>query len=507
METEKKSVDIIKTVYEGDLKSSAEGSIIVSDTKPDVLKVIEATAEAYLVDKQMENGKITISGKVRINILYMPESENGKMETLSGCLEFCETLRRSEFKEDMTLCAFCDVDKVSYKVLNSRKIGVETKILIGVSVFANEKAEAVSSVLSDNAQMRSKKFSHICAQQYDEFSFSVDEEIEVPNAEKLLKADMCLLSKECRALDGKFVIKGRLGICVLYCDNGGRYNHIDGEIPFTEVFDIAGLSEGEECEVSIEIGETAYELENSAENASNLRVKATVTVGVKTEREGEASVMEDCFFTDADCEFSTADLKLQNTAQQISFSAVLKQLLEKEPSAPDILSVYKVQAKPCITSSKIESGKLEVSGKTLIYVLYLTGEDENPIASLKEDVPFNYSIDCDGKITDDSKTVLDVKCEHISYVINSKEAVEVRCGLEITGKIVNIFDEKIITDIKTRPRENQKHGIAVYFVKDGENMWDIARNYHIKTDAILSANGLEEEYSLTCGEKLIIPLA
>ena len=72
---------------------------------------------------------------------------------------------------------------------------------------------------------------------------------------------------------------------------------------------------------------------------------------------------------------------------------------------------------------------------------------------------------------------------------------------------MNIFDEKIITDIKTRPRENQKHGIAVYFVKDGENMWDIARNYHIKTDAILSANGLEEEYSLTCGEKLIIPLA
>jgi len=509
VEIEKNSIDIVKTVYEGDLKSSAEGSIIVSDTKPDVLKVVEATAEAYLVDKQIEDGKITLSGKVRINILYMPEGEEGKMESLCGNLEFCETLKRSEFKENMTLCAFCDVDKVSYRVLNSRKIGVETKILISVSVFDNERAETVSGVLSDNAEMRKKELSLTCAQQYDEFSFSVDEEIEFPKgktAEKLLKADMCLLSKEQRALDGKFVIKGRLGICILFCDGGGRYDHLDCEIPFTEVFDISGLSEGEECEVSVEIGETAYELINSSEDTSALQVKADVTVGVKTEKEDTVSVMDDCYFTDCDCEFSYADVKLQSAAEQVDFSAVLKQLLEKEPSSPDIASVYKVQAKPVVTASKIENGKLAVSGKVLIYVLYLTNDAENPIASLKDEVPFNYSIDCDGKIAENNRIVLDVKCEHISYVINSKDAVEVRCGIEISGKIINIFDEKIISDIKTEPRKNDKHGIVVYFVKDGENMWDIARNYHIKTDSILTANGLEPDYVLSGGEKLIIPI-
>ena len=510
VEIEKKSIDLVKTVYEGDIKSSAEGSIIVSDTKPDVLKVVEATAEAYLVDKQIEDGKITLSGKVRINILYMPEGEERKMECLYGCLEFCETLKRSEFKENMTLCAFCDTSKVSYKVLNSRKIGVETKIVISVSVFANEKAETVSAVMSDNAEMRTKELSLTCAQQYDEFSFSVDEEIELPKgkkAEKLLKADMCLLSKEQRALDGKFVIKGRLGICILFCDSDGKYNHLDCEIPFTEVFDISGLSEDEECEVSVEIGETAYELINSSEDTSALQVKAEVTVGIKTEKEDSVSVMDDCYFTDCDCDFSYTDVKLQSAAEQVNFSAVLKQLLEKEPSAPDIESVYKVQAKPYITETKVENGKLSVSGKTVIYVLYLTNDPETPIASLKEEVPFNYSIDCDGKIAENNKIVLDVKCEHISYVINSKDAVEVRCGIEISGKIINIFDEKIISDIKTEPRKNEKHGIVVYFVKDGENMWDIARNYHIKTDSILAANGLDAEHILSCGEKLIIPIA
>lgn len=509
VEIEKKSIDFVKTVYEGDIKSSAEGSIIVSDTKPDVLRVVEATAEAYLADKQIEDGKITLSGRVRVNILYMPEGDDGKMESVSGNLEFCETLKRSEFKENMTLCAFCDVDKVSYKVLNSRKIGIETKIMISVSVFANEQAETVSGVLSDNAETREKELSLTSSEQYDEFVFSVDEEIEFPKgqrAEKLLKADMCLLSKEQRALDGKFVIKGRLGICILYSDSYGKYAHLDCEVPFTEVFDISGLAEDEECEVSVEIGETAYELINAAEDTSSLRVNAEVTVGVKTEKEDAVSVMDDCYFTDCDCEFSYAELKLQSAAEQVSFSAVLKQLLEKEPSSPDIASVYKVQAKPFIIASKIENGKLCVSGKTVIYVLYLTNDAENPIASIKDEVPFNYSIDCDGEIAENNRTVLDAKCENISYVINSKDAVEVRCGLEISGKIINVFDGKIISDIKTEPRADKKQGIAVYFVKDGENLWDIARSYHIKTDSILSANGLAADYSPTCGEKLIIPL-
>ena len=48
MEIEKKSINVVKTVYEGDVKSSAEGSIIVPDAKPDILKVSEVTAEAYI---------------------------------------------------------------------------------------------------------------------------------------------------------------------------------------------------------------------------------------------------------------------------------------------------------------------------------------------------------------------------------------------------------------------------------------------------------------------------
>lgn len=509
METEKRNINLVKTVYEGELRSGAEGSIIVPDAMPDVLRITEVTAEAYLTEKQIEDGKITLKGSVRINILYMPEGDSGVLECINGRLEFCETLKRSEFKEDMSLCAFCDTDKVSYKLINSRKIGIEAKITISVSVLANEVRAAVTAVSSENAETRGRELVMTGNQSYDEFEFSVDEEIEFPKgrrAERLLKADMCVLSKETRALDGKFVIKGRLGICLLYCAGQGKYEHLDCELPFTEVFDIAGLKEDEECEVSCEIGETAYELISVAEDTSALKVRADITVGVKTEREESVSVLSDCYFTDSDCVFSYEDVKLQSTAERISFSAVIKQLLEKDAGAPDILGVYKAQAKPVITSSETENGKLCVSGKVMIYVLYLTGDEEDPISAIREEVPFSYAIDCDGSIAEDNKTVLDAECEHISYVINSKDAVEVRCGLMISGKIINIAEERIISDISEQPIAGKKSGIVLYFAKEGDSIWDIAKNYHIKTDSLRKANGIDAEAELCGGEKLIIPV-
>ena len=46
----------------------------------------------------------------------------------------------------------------------------------------------------------------------------------------------------------------------------------------------------------------------------------------------------------------------------------------------------------------------------------------------------------------------------------------------------------------------------MYFVKDGDTLWDIAKKYRVKTDRIISANGLDGENGIKQGEKLIIPI-
>ncbi|MBR4172949.1 MAG: DUF3794 domain-containing protein, partial [Clostridia bacterium] len=166
---ERQTINAVKTVYDGEVKTTADASFIVPDTKPDILKVCEVTAEPYFTEKQIEDGKITLKGNVRINILYMPEGEENGLKSISGNMEFCETLKRSEFKENMTVCAFCDVDKISYKVLNSRKIAISTKIVMCVSVFENEQVDIVGGLTDENAQTMTEELSFTGKQDYDEF--------------------------------------------------------------------------------------------------------------------------------------------------------------------------------------------------------------------------------------------------------------------------------------------------------------------------------------------------
>ena len=56
MQVRKQNINIGKSVFEGDIKTSAEGSIIVPDINPDILKVLQVDAEALLCEKIIENG-------------------------------------------------------------------------------------------------------------------------------------------------------------------------------------------------------------------------------------------------------------------------------------------------------------------------------------------------------------------------------------------------------------------------------------------------------------------
>ncbi|MDD6735603.1 MAG: DUF3794 domain-containing protein, partial [Clostridiales bacterium] len=259
MQVKKQNVNIGKAVYQGEIKSSAEGSIIVPDVKPDIVKVLQVDAEAFLCEKNIEDGRITLKGKVNVNVLYIPEGGSCCVQCIKSCFEFCETLKRSEFTENMRLMACCDTEKVSYKLINSRKISVDARLLLDVQVMADKNCTFVNSIEDSTAQMKYGKICLCGDSGYDEFRFNIDEMLEFPEgktaAAELLKTNVSIFDKEYKALNGKLVCKGRVCANILYIDENNCCSHLDFELPFTEVFDMEALSENMECEVTYDICE------------------------------------------------------------------------------------------------------------------------------------------------------------------------------------------------------------------------------------------------------------
>ncbi len=510
MQVKKQNINIGKAIYEGDIKTSAEGSIIVPDVKPDILKILQVDAETFLSEKQIEDGKIILKGKVNVNVLYVPESEKEYIECIKGSFEFCETVKKSEFSENMKLIACCDAERIVYKLINSRKVGIEAHILINIQAIDDVECSFVSEIESESAQMRREgvRFTTDCF--YKEFSFGLEETIDFPagkcSAEEILKTNVMIMEKEYKALSGKLVVKGRACASVLYRDENGRCEHMDFELPFTEVFDTEEIDETCECDVSYQILDTEFALSAALSGEGKcILMNAEVLVCVRCELHQEIPILCDCYFTDADCDTYFDEIETEEVVEKTMFSAVMKELLQRKENSPEIASVYTAVAKPYITSSQIQNGRIAVSGKTVVYILYTTDNPQIPVCSLNEEIPFSYMIDCEN-LTKDCEILLSVDCEHISYTISSSNAVEVRCGIGISGKIIKKSIIRVVKDVEMKELTDRQCGMVIYFVKGGDNVWDIAKKYHVKCESILSCNGLSEDAKLIKGEKLIIPV-
>lgn len=504
MQVRKRNINIGKTVFDGEIKTSTEGNINVPDVNPDILKILQVDAEAFLCEKIIENGKLTLKGKVNINVLYLPDGGENRICCIKSCFDFSEILRRAEFEEGMDVCACCDAEKVSYKIINSRKIGIEAHLLLSAEVTADEDCCFVCGIEEASAQT---KYNNVIVSEKGicrEFSFSVAETVNIPTdngtATEILKHTVSIFDKEYRCLSGKLVIKGNINVYILYLCENQTCRNLEVEIPFTEVFDIDEICEDSLCDITYSVGNSSFVLTGGTADMS-----ANITVSVKTERREEISLLFDCYFIDSEEIISRRTIETEEVLSRPLYSAVMKEILRKDDTLPEIAGIYTISAKPIITATQIQNGRLAVSGKTAVCVLYTADNGQMPVCSITEDIPFSCMIDCDcGE--KDAQAALLCECEHVSYTINSASTVEIRYGISVKGKLLKKKQMEIIDDVTSAPLVDAKKGIIIYFAKKDDVLWNISKRYRVKAESIIAANDLEEDTVFSGGEKLIIPV-
>ena len=58
--------------------------------------------------------------------------------------------------------------------------------------------------------------------------------------------------------------------------------------------------------------------------------------------------------------------------------------------------------------------------------------------------------------------------------------------------------------MKEELEEQNDYAMIVYFVKQGDTIWNIARNFRVTQDSIIQANNLQDDNRINVGEKLYI---
>ncbi len=494
------------TVLCGSEKVNAEGDIIVPDVKPDILKILQIDARSVVTDKGVAIGGIYVQGKIYVNILYVTDGEKSETDCIKTVLDFRKKIDNPKITSDIKLKMSSDVASIDFILLNSRKLSVKTTVKIDYDLSEQRTVEIPDSIEGWECVKKTIVLDTIGVE--EECGFTVQGSMEVPSGKpsirELVKTDTKILEKEIKALEGKIIVSGRLGICALYFTQDKSLDYCEGEIEFTEVFNIEDLSENDFCGIDLTVGEIDTQL--SADSDSDIRiidVECVIEMGIRTRRKEEIEYVCDCYCPAKNTKLQCSDIELREYVNSFKKETNERIIMKADENYPEIYRVYNIVAEPEITKCTTENGGVSVSGKVGFYILYLTNNPECAAYSLKKDVPFEHYHQCE-KVEEGMDCDIDITIENLSYNLNSKGEIEIKYALIQEGRVTRNVKLNIICDAEEEDK-CEDNDIVIYFVRKGDSLWEIGKKYGVRVEDIIKVNNLDNDIIIE-GQKLLIPL-
>ena len=235
MELVQDTFTVSRTVCRGTTQTMSGGDIIVPDTKADILKIIQVDADAHITDRSIRDGKLILSGRTDLKILYIPDSDSDKICSIISSFDFSQDISCKNADEDMHLLASANVSRAEFSVINSRKLHIKAIIALGYEVTDTAEESVVTDVDEDSGAQAKREtinlqnIADICAH-----SFSIQENLEIPGSQppvkELLKADIQISDTEYKTVTGRIILKGALSVCLLYISDENNIEHICAEL-------------------------------------------------------------------------------------------------------------------------------------------------------------------------------------------------------------------------------------------------------------------------------------
>lgn len=505
MELIKERVNIGETVCGGKTQVMSDGDIFVPDIKPDMLKILQVDAASYITETSVTDGRLNISGKIRITVLYVPDCENEKIRSMNASFDFSQRVENGAIEAGMSSSAVSNVDRLEFSALNSRKLRIKAIVGVDYEVVNISETEIVSGTEDEDVEVMTKTLRITEIRDMCRRDFSLSEKTEIPSGQgsinEILKTDIKIADTEYKNVTGKIIVKGAVCICVLYTDDDCNIEFTETEIPFTEVLECDSADENAVCDMDYWVGEVSSTV--SEDNDGDRRIietTADIGVNIRVMSETETEILNDCYVPYYKTQTQNHILGFSEVTERPFLQMTLREIVEFSDDVPEAAGVYNVIARPVISKAELQNGRLVCEGSVETYILYLSDSEENPIYSMKKSIPFSGSAECNA--SGEPRVKAEVK--HTGYSLNAAGELELRCIISINAEIYERHEEEVIDSVTVSDGE-RKHGIVIYFVREGDTLWETAKRYGVPEQEIIRLNNLEDD-SLSGGMRLFIPV-
>ena len=437
-----------------------ETEILISDYLPPVFKLVKCFVRPVVLQKRLQPGKLQLEGYLRCVVYYQGEDGAGLCQTEQK-LPFTKLLDLPEFV--FTAWAVQVEGQTEYlncRTVNPRRIEVRGAYGLVVSVHTQVKTDVITALSDGGVEQKLVTLSGVRRAAVLEKLVTVEGEIRFPTPPAaVLDLSGNASVGDLKLLNGKAVAKGVLVVsCAWRAEGDPALQSQSVNLNFNQVLDVDGLSEDCRCLCVAEpVGFTLTE----GEGEEPSRLTATLMLRLRAWRPYQLQCVADAFSTKFETE------QTPQTVQTESLACTLDETVTAfgENSLSELESYEKV------LELALPLGRELSSDAELIPECWLRAEDLRCVCA-NGTLEVNLSVKAEGAILQRSGNTC--------------------VGSIALGEPLTPADPEI--------------SLRIYYAQAGEELFAIARRFHVSPAQMLAANDLAEgTTAIDAPQRLLVP--
>jgi hypothetical protein len=259
---------------------------------------------------------------------------------------------------------------------------------------------------------------------------TLDDDFNVPDVKpdiyKMIKEQGAIKINDVKMLNGKLMVKGVLYFNMLYLsDESVRPVHnMSGEVPFDEMIHLDEACAGDEAIINWELEDLTPGLINSRKISVKAIVRLTVLV---EELYDEATAVS--IEGDENIQFVNKNITVTDIAVDKKDTYRVKDQIHLPSNKGNISEILYSELELRNPEVRLLDDKFNVKGEILVFILYASENEDNPVEYFETEVPFNTTVECSGCTED--------MIDNIDFVIASK-SLEVMPDADGEERIIDV---------------------------------------------------------------------
>lgn len=488
--------------------------INVPDSCEDIEKIVQEKACFKLDEVKSGDNQAMIRGTMLIDVLYT-SGEDGSMQVMHGKVPVEDVIHIEGITGMDMVNVRTELEEVSVSLINSRKINL--KGIISVYAFVDDwKDEEILVEIKDESkavQTLEKELSllKICTHKKD--NCRIKDEIVLssakPNIYQLVWYQIQPCNVEIKKMDGQLSVHGDLKLLILYAaeEENRPIQVIEENIPFHNTLECTGCQEHMVSQIQWEMCQGNVEVRPDSDGEERIfTIEAMLEMEMYLYEEENVQVLADAYSTAKKLTPVQKQLECHKLLIKNQSKSRVEGTLSIDKKQPRILQVFQAGGVVHADDVQITEDGLLVEGVVSVQLLYVTADDAMPYASMKGQIPFRQLVEVPD-MEADAEYMIQADVEQLQAMMSDSEEVEIKGSINLHVLVLGHEAIQVIKDVTVEEPDYERlsdiPGMTGYIAKEGDTLWDIAKEYSTTVEILRQMNDFHET-NVKRGDKFLI---